>query len=318
MPTGEKVRVAVIGAGYMAREHLRAFSACPEVELTGIYSRSIDKAKKLAQIYPGLQIASSIQELREISNASLVVIAVPILACKEVCYEAFRHNWAVLIEKPVGHNLEEAKELENLAEEKKAKAYVALNRRFYGSSMELRRELSCVQSERLVTILDQEDTNAAIAAGQPGQVVENWMYANSIHLIDYFTQLCRGNHVKTRILNPWNPKKPGSVIAQLHFDSGDLGLYQALWNAPGPWSVAVSTTSLRAELRPIEQLNIQRSGTRKTKSQNVDTVDQKFKPGLLRQAREAVKAARGETNALPTIKEANKSMNIVSSIYGIA
>ncbi|MCB4378465.1 Gfo/Idh/MocA family protein [Synechococcus sp. MU1650] len=318
MPAETQVRVAIIGAGYMASEHLRAFSACPDVLLTGIHSRSSDRAQKIAQQYPGLKVTSSIDELWEKSKADLVVIAVPILACKEVCDEAFRHNWTLLIEKPVGHNLEEAKEIEKLAEQHKAKAYVALNRRFFGSTIRLQKELNCIHGKRVVTILDQEDTNAAIAAGQPLQTVHNWMYANSIHLIDYFTQLCRGNHAKTHILHPWNSADPGPVIAHLYFDSGDLGLYQAAWNAPGPWSVAVSTTLLRAELRPIEQLSLQQSGTRRSTTQSLDPLDQQFKPGLLRQAQEAVKAARGKANTLPTIKEANRSMSIVSSIYGLA
>ena len=143
------------------------------------------------------------------------------------------------------------------------------------------------------------------------------MYANSIHLIDYFTQFCRGNHVKTHILSPWTPEAPGTVIAQLYFESGDLGLYQASWNAPGPWSVAVCTNELRAELRPIEQLNLQKYGTRKSVLKNIDEVDEHFKPGLLRQAQAAVRAVRGEQTHLPTIKEANKSMSLVASIYGM-
>ena len=44
-------KVAFIGAGYMAEEHLKAFSAQPEFEITGIYSRSILKAEKLAEKY---------------------------------------------------------------------------------------------------------------------------------------------------------------------------------------------------------------------------------------------------------------------------
>ena len=40
------VRVAVISAGYMAGEHLQAFSALPDVELVGIHSRSNTKAEQ--------------------------------------------------------------------------------------------------------------------------------------------------------------------------------------------------------------------------------------------------------------------------------
>ena len=166
-----------------------------------------------------------------------------------------------------------------------------------------------------MTILDQEDAEGALIAGQPPEVVENWMYANSIHLIDYFSQLCRGNHLSTKILTPWNAKAPGPMAAYLQFSSGDMGLYQAVWNAPGPWSVSVCTKNIRAELRPLEQLSIQRVGSRIAEIQPSDPLDKDYKPGLLRQAQEAIKAAQGKTTTLPSLEEANRSMALVASIY---
>jgi len=317
MESVNPVRVAVVGAGYMAREHLRAFNACSDVKLVGIHSRSQYRAQELANCYPGMQVATSIAQLYDQTNADLVVVAVPELACLAVCEQAFQHPWTLLVEKPVGYNLSQARQIEKLAASSKLNVYVALNRRFYGSTLQLFKAIRNIDSPRLVTILDQEDANAALAAGQPMEVVRHWMYANSIHLIDYFSQLCRGAHLATHVLTPWRASTPGPVIAQLQFSSGDLGLYEAVWNAPGPWSVAVSTKELRAELRPIEQLSLQTAGSRKTVSQQLDLEDQKFKPGLLRQAQEAVLAARGEANSLPTLTEANSSMALVASIYGI-
>ena len=312
------LRVAVIGAGYMAAEHLRAFAACPEVELGGIHSRSSARAEILAQDYPGLSVLPSIEAVHAHTAADLVVIAVPELACKAVCEQAFQHPWTLLIEKPVGHTLAEARLIEQQAVAHGARAYVALNRRFYGSTLQLQLALRGIEPPRVVSILDQEDAASALAAGQPPEVVRHWMFANSIHLIDYFSQLCRGDHVSTQVLTPWNPAAPGPVIAQLQFSSGDLGLYQAVWNAPGPWSVAVSTPPLRAELRPIEQLSLQRAGSRQAELQPADPLDQQFKPGLLHQAQAAIQAARGEATTLPSLAEANRSMALVASIYGMA
>jgi len=312
------LRVAVIGAGHMASEHLRAFSACPEVELVGIHSRSTARAEGLAHAYPGLAVLPSIEALHSYTTADLVVIAVPELACLAVCEQAFQHPWTLLIEKPVGHTLAEARQIEQHAVDNGARAYVALNRRFYGSTLQLQQALQGIDQPRLVTILDQEDAAGALAAGQPPEVVRHWMYANSIHLIDYFTQFCRGDHLATKVLTPWNPASPGPVIAQLQFSSGDIGLYQAVWNAPGPWSVAVCTPPLRAELRPIELLSLQPARSRQAEPQVADPLDQQFKPGLLRQAQAAIQAARRKATALPTLAEANRSMSLVSSIYGMA
>ena len=143
------------------------------------------------------------------------------------------------------------------------------------------------------------------------------MFANSIHLIDYFSLLCRGELKQTEIVEPWSPDNPDSVIAYLKYSSGDLGIYHATWNAPGPWSVAVSTQESRLELRPIEQLLEQQRGSRNIISHKVDDYDTMFKPGLYRQAQAAVLAARGEPSTLPSLSEANQSMSVISSIYGI-
>ena len=317
MESTSACRVAFIGAGYMATEHLRAFSACAGIQLVGIHSRSTNRAEALAQSYPGLKVFPTIETLYTQCNPDLVVIAVPELACQVVCEEAFKYPWALLIEKPVGYNLSVANQIEQKAAALEARAYVALNRRFYGSTLQLQRKLQGINEPRLITILDQEDANRALAAGQPAEVVNNWMYANSIHLIDYFSQLCRGEHLHTEVLTRWNPEDPGPVIAQLEFSSGDIGLYQAVWNAPGPWSVAISTKALRAELRPIEQLRVQKVGSRHDELLATDPLDEKFKPGLLRQAEAAIQAARGESSSLPDLKEAKRSMGIVASIYGM-
>ncbi len=311
------VRVAVIGAGYMASEHLRAFDACPDVQLVGIHSRSMERAQDLAKRYPGMKVMATVDELYESTVADLVVVAVPELACRAVCENAFQYPWALLVEKPVGHTLLEALEIEQLANSRETKVYVALNRRFYGSTLQLQHSLLETESPRFVTVLDQEDSIGALAAGQPIEVVNHWMYANSIHLIDYFSQLCRGKHVATEVMTPWNPSDPGPVIAHLQFSSGDVGLYQAVWNAPGPWSVAVSTSSLRAELRPLEQLSLQLAGSRQAQLQPVDHLDQQYKPGLLRQAESAILTVRGQQTNIPSLAEANRSMALVASIYGL-
>ena len=169
MASTSPLRVAVIGAGYMVAEHLRAFAACPEVELVGIHSRSSARAETLAQAYPGLAVLPSIGALHAHTAAELVVIAVPELACQVVCDQAFQHPWTLLLEKPVGHTMAEALLIEQQAVALGARAYVALNRRFYGSTLQLQQALQGIEQPRVVTILEQEDAAGALAAVGAGR-----------------------------------------------------------------------------------------------------------------------------------------------------
>lgn len=309
-------RVAFIGAGYMAAEHLRAFKDVPGVELCGIHSRTRSRAEKLAQEFDIPQVCNSSDELYENTNANLLVISVPELSVRDVCLDAFRHPWTCLIEKPAGYDLADAGRIIKGAGVLTCQAFVALNRRHHSSTRIVLDDIAKLEGPRLIHVYDQEDPTAARKAGQPELVVQNWMYANSIHLIDYFCILGRGRITAVDTIIPWTPERPCFVMAKITYDSGDVGIYEAIWNGPGPWAVTVTTQEKRWEMRPLEQAAFQPYGSRKLEPAVIHERDMKFKPGLRVQAEEAVKAAMGQPHSLPSLEDAMRSMELVDAIYG--
>ena len=314
--TASNLRVAFIGAGNMASAHLKAFQDIPVVQLSGICSRTISRAEKLVQEFDMQAVCSSITELYEQTKAQLVIIAVPELCVREVCIEAFKFPWVCLIEKPVGYNLEDAEMIASASMKSNAKSFVGLNRRHYSSTINVLNELSDKSQPRLIHIYDQENPKVALLGGKPLLVVQNWMYANSIHMIDYLNILGRGRITAVESVIPWNSQDPRFVMSKITYDSGDEGIYEAVWNAPGPWAVTVTTQEKRWEIRPLEQAFIQPFGSRKLDPIEVHDWDRKFKPGLRLQAQEAVKAASGQPHNLPSLKDALDSMRLIKKIYG--
>ncbi|AYV57212.1 gfo/Idh/MocA family oxidoreductase [Leptospira kmetyi] len=314
-PKEKLCKVAFVGAGYMIAEHIKAFQNISNVELSGIYSRTKSRAESLAKEFGISIVANSISELYNETNASVVVVGVPELSTFAVVKETFEFPWIHLIEKPVGYNFQEAHSIIELAQKNKTKAFVALNRRHYSSTVSALNELKNIEGKRFIHVQDQEDLISAKLSGQPEKVLENWMYANSIHLIDYFKIFGRGEIVDVQPIFSWNPNEPDFVSAKIKFSSGDLGLYQAVWNCPGPWIVSVTTREKRIEMRPLEQTSVQLNGQRKLDPIPVDEVDQKFKPGLRRQAQMVVNAFWGAENDLPTLEEAFETMRLVKGIY---
>lgn len=311
-----KCKIAFIGAGYMATEHLKVFNDIDNVELSGICSRTRLDAEKLAKEFNIQFVCNSVEELYLKTKADAVVIAVPELSAKQVAFEIFRFPWVSLFEKPVGYNPGDALEILNEAKRHSSQVYVALNRRHYSSTTSVLNDLSDLNGHRLITIYDQEDTVAALAAGQPELVVKNWMFANSIHLIDLFYLFSRGDVVNVEHLLKWDENQPFAVMAKLTFDSGDIGLYQALWNAPGPWGVTISTFDKRFELRPLEVSRFQKKGERTSTEYEVQEWDNKFKPGLRKQAGLLVEALLNDSNPkLSTLEDAYKSMSLINRIY---
>ena len=144
------------------------------------------------------------------------------------------------------------------------------------------------------------------------------MYANSIHLIDYFRVFGRGEITGVVPVEAWDPENPGMVLAKIVFSSGDIGLYEGVWNGPGPWAVSVTTPQERLEMRPLEQVTVQLRGERKLTSLEIDPDDSAYKPGLRYQAIQALAAVRGETHHLSALEDSWQSMTLVARIFGLA
>lgn len=311
----DSCRVAFIGAGYMTTEHVKVFANIDNVILCGIYSRTRSRAEAIAASFHNMICCDSIASLYETCHPDLVVISVPELYVRVVCEEAFKFPWTCLVEKPVGYNLEDASYIYETALVNNSSVLVGLNRRHYSVTKQLLADINDDKQPRLIHVFDQEDPAHALAAGKPELVVKNWMYANSIHIVDYLTFLGRGRILSVEPVVAWNPTHPSVVISKITFDSGDIGIYEAVWNAPGPWAVVVTTPSTRWELRPLEKLSIQKYGSRKQHIFEMDENDKHFKPGLRIQAEEAVKAVLKQNNCSTTLEESLKVMRLIKRIY---
>jgi predicted dehydrogenase len=310
----EEIRVAIIGAGYMAQEHAKAFASLPGVRIAGVFSRTRARAETLAARY-GAEVFDDVNQLARGTRAHAVIVTVTELSMKSICLDVIAHPWICLLEKPVGIDLFEAQEITQAFRSARRPAYVALNRRAYASTRGAASQLTSRQP-RLVSVLDQQDMATARALGHPERVVHGWMYANSIHLVDYFNVFCRGELIDLQVLVPWNPAQPGHVVATLRYSSGDIGVYQAVWNGPGPWAVTVTDDQVRIELRPLERLGIQRRGERALTISEPEAADVDFKPGLHWQAKQLIEAIAGRPHALASLDESTRSMALVAGIYG--
>lgn len=309
-------KIAIVGSGYMAQEHAKAFAAQPGVVIAGVCGRSRARADALA-VSHGVVAYNSIEAMYQATRADAVVVAVNELSMADVCNAVFNHSWLCLLEKPVGYDYAQSQTLMALARQRRVHAYVALNRRSYASTRQALAELSTDAGKRLISVLDQQDMASARAGGQPEAVVQNYMYANSIHLIDYLNLFGRGEIVAVEPTVRWTPELPGFVVATVHYASGDTGVYQAVWNGPGPWAVSVTNPQVRIELRPLEKLGVQRRGERALTMAPAAPVDADFKPGLHYQAEQIVGLLGGASTTLATLAEAARSMALCADIYGL-
>ena len=300
----------------MSDEYLKCLSAFKNIEIAGIYSRTKKKSEILALKYKIPYIAKNIKELYNHTLSDGVITAVSVESLIKLYKEIFKFPWACLIEKPIGvnykQNLQIIKKAKNL---NKFNCYVALNRRYFGSTNKLKEIIAKDKSQRLIVVNDQQFTKKpSIIKKHPKIVLENMMYANSVHLLDYFKIFGRGKIIKlNKEILKINNKK--IVTAKIFFNSGDIGIYFSAWEFNWPWSVCISNDKNIYELKPLEILNHKKIMTNKNVTYSNFKLDKLYKPGLYNQTKDFIHAINKGENLLTNIYENKELVKLIRNIY---
>ncbi len=110
-----KIRVGVIGVGYLGKFHAEKYARMSDVELVGVVDTDAKRAAEVAGKV-GTVAFQSHQELFGLVDA--VSIAVPTPLHFEIGCDCLHHGMDVLIEKPITDRLEDADRLVDLALQK--------------------------------------------------------------------------------------------------------------------------------------------------------------------------------------------------------
>ena len=310
------INVAIIGSGYMANEYAKVLKKIKICKISGIYSRRHFKAKLFANKHNIEIIGQNIKDLYIRSKADAVIVAVSPDSLKLVVKEVFKFPWNSLIEKPLGINVNDAYDINKIAKKLKSKSFIALNRRHYSSTLKSIDLLKLDKSKRIINIYGQEDLNKIKKFKYSKKIINNFMYVNGIHLIDYMTLFCRGKIVKIEKVVKWQGlKKKGFVLCTFCYSSGDVATFSTIWNKPFPWQVIISTSKQRIELKPLEICKLYRVNQKTHISYKVDKIDKIFKPGIYKQTNEFVKSIKKPNKKLMNISHGYNLMKILKGIY---
>jgi predicted dehydrogenase len=276
----------LIGAGGMAQDYVRVLQGLNvSFKVIGRGTDSAEKFKKATgyQVLTG-GLSSSLIEANAPDQA---IIAVSIEQLASVATELiYAGTKRILIEKPAGLDLDEIKQLNQVAEKYGANVLVAYNRRFYGSVQQLR---AIIQEDGGVLSAQFEFTEwSHIIKEFPYArgVKERMVLGNSSHVIDLAFHLI-GRPVDWKFWHAgsidWHPAAARFTGAGIT-EQGVMFSYLADWQAPGRWGLEFMTSKRRLILRPMEQLQVIPLGTVKVETVELrDSLDLNFKPGLYRQ-----------------------------------
>jgi predicted dehydrogenase len=133
--TGKKLRVGITGAGVFGGYHAAKMVAHEQVDFVGIYDpvhpeRAVELAKKC-----GAKAVASREELIDVAEA--LIIASPATAHGRQGLDALQHGLHVLVEKPLATDMETAREMVAVADEKALVLQVGHQERFVSQSIGL-------------------------------------------------------------------------------------------------------------------------------------------------------------------------------------
>lgn len=122
-----KIKVGIIGSGFIADHHAFSYRQLPDVEIVGVSSVLIDQAKDLMKKYkiPGEPIKDYKELLK--MDCDAVSICLPNYLHKEVGIAALESGKHIMIEKPLARNSEEGKTLVDTAKKVKKQIFYCEN-----------------------------------------------------------------------------------------------------------------------------------------------------------------------------------------------
>ena len=133
-----KLRVGIIGAGWIADKMAEALSPLDEAEVLAIASRSLEKARQFADERGISRAYGSYEELVEDPDVDLVYVATPHSHHYPHARLALQHGKPVLVEKAFTANAREAEALLTLARERQLFITEAIWTRYMPLSMKVK------------------------------------------------------------------------------------------------------------------------------------------------------------------------------------
>ena len=135
-----KLKTAIVGCGKVAHLHAKALVNLDQSEFRAVASRSEANRNDFASTY-NVNAYQDVSEMVTTEKIDIVVVCTPHPAHKEACVKAMESGAHVLVEKPLAANLADCDKMILTSEKTRKKLGVVSQRRFYESSIRIRKAL---------------------------------------------------------------------------------------------------------------------------------------------------------------------------------
>lgn len=177
----EKLKVGIIGAGYVGGVHAALLARDDRVSMTTVHDVAVERAEKLARSI-GATVVQSIDEL--ISAVDAVYITTPNTKHTAIALDAIASGRNVFCEKPMATSIEDARAVLDAASRSDAVFQVGHNRRFapvYATLAQMLMESGPAHSAHVK--MNRGELINPVWVGDPS-LTGGFLYETPIHMFD--------------------------------------------------------------------------------------------------------------------------------------
>lgn len=223
----EKLRVGLIGCGFWGKNHARVYSELENVELIAVSDIVEENAKNIAKKY-GCDWYKNLDDFLKRKDIEAVSVCTPTITHFEVSSKCIKAGKHVLIEKPMGSNSFEAKNLIELAKKYKVRIMPGHIERFNPAIQKLKELIKEEKLGKIILMLARRVTRWPERIGDIGVVKDS-----AIHDIDIMRYLIN-DEVKEvyAIIGSLKHKFEDYAEILLRFKKNEIGFIDANWLTP--------------------------------------------------------------------------------------
>lgn len=225
-----KIKVGIIGAGYMGQTHTRTYAGLHNVEIVGVADVVFSEAKKLSDQYQ-CQAFENYKDLLAVPGLDGVSICTPDAIHRDPVMAAAKLKKHILLEKPLATNLEDADAIINAVKENGVLFQIGFVERFNKSYIVAQQAFQEGSIGNLVSIRTQRmSSRYAVERLAKRDDIITFLSVHDIDLMHWFAGSIKKISVEADSFTfPEYPENNDAAFILIRFNSGALGLVQVTW-----------------------------------------------------------------------------------------
>lgn len=320
-----ELRVAVVGAGNIAQQHLRVLTAQSDCRIVLLCDLNPITRAETANRFGIAEHVDATKAVVQRDDIDAVFVLVSVTAVATVATTFLQAGLPTFLEKPPGLYSTETAQLAELAERRGTIAMVGLNRRFYASHLAVQQRLAQHGPLATVTVEAHEDLaslperwKAMRGSAIPVAVLRRWAIANGIHALDLL-RFFGGDVIEVypTAHARFEQDFPDAHTAVVRFANGAHGRALIDWMAPGSHRFELRGVGMRATSQPGFGATMLAQRGEMEVSLEPDADDRQFKPGFWKQISAFLESVRsGSSPSFPaaSLADAHRTMVLIEQI----